>query len=70
MEALQVHSILDAGGISSVLIGDSRYPNFGYQVRVAKEHTARAKLLIEEALAAGPASADEAERSGESSRNG
>ena len=70
MEALQVQSILDAGGISSVLIGDSRYPNFGHRVRVAKEHTARAKQLIEEALAAGPVSAEEAERAGESSRNG
>jgi hypothetical protein len=70
MEALQVQSILDAGGISSVLIGDSRYPNFGHQVRVAKEHKARAKQLIEEALAAGPVGAEEAERAGESSRNG
>jgi len=70
MEALQVQSILDAGGIFSVLIGDSRYPNFGHQVRVAKEHTVRANELIEEALAAGPGSAEEAERAGESSRNG
>jgi hypothetical protein len=69
MEALQVQSILDAGGISSVIIGDSRYPNLGYQVRVAKEHRARAKQLIEEALAAGPVSAEEAERAGEPPRN-
>ena len=70
MEALQVQSILDAGGIASVVIGDSRYPNFGYQVRVAKEHRAKAMQLIEGALAAGPASAEEAERAGESLPNG
>jgi hypothetical protein len=69
MEALQIQAILDAGGISSVLIGDSRYPNFGQQVRVAKGHRAQARQLIEEALAAGPASAEEAERAGESSPN-
>jgi len=69
MEALQVRSILEAGGLSAVVIGDSRYPNFGQQVRVAKEQRARAKQLIEEALAAGPASAEEAERAGESPRD-
>jgi hypothetical protein len=70
MEALQIQSILDAGGISSVLIGDSRYPNFGQQVRVAREHEARARQLIEEALAAGPASAEEAQQTDDSSRGG
>ena len=70
MEALQVQSVLDAGGISSVIIGDSRYPNLGYQVRVAKEHKARARQLIEEALAAGPVSAEEAEQAGGSPRRG
>jgi hypothetical protein len=65
LEALQIKSILDAGGISAVVIGDSRYPNLGYQVRVAKEQEPRARQLIQEALAAGPASAEEAERSQE-----
>jgi hypothetical protein len=61
MEAMQIRSILDAGGISSVVIGDSRYPIFGQQVRVAREHEARARQLIEEAQAAGPAGAESAE---------
>jgi hypothetical protein len=61
MEAMQIQSILEAGGISAVVIGDSRYPIFGQQVRVAREHEARARQLIEEAQAAGPAGAEAAE---------
>jgi hypothetical protein len=61
MEAMQIQSILEAGGIAAVLIGDSRYPIFGQQVRVAREHEARARQLIEEAQAAGPAGAEAAE---------
>jgi hypothetical protein len=61
MEAMQIQSILEAGGISSVVIGDSRYPIFGQQVRVAREHEVRARQLIEEAQAAGPAGAEAAE---------
>lgn len=61
MEAMQIHSILEAGGISSVVIGDSRYPIFGQQVRVAREIEARARQLIKEAQAAGPAGAQTAE---------
>jgi hypothetical protein len=61
MEAMQIQSILEAGGISAVVIGDSRYPIFGQQVRVAREHEVRARQLIEEAQAAGPAGAEAAE---------
>jgi Putative prokaryotic signal transducing protein len=61
MEAMQIQSILEAGGISAVVIGDSRYPIFGQQVRVAREQEARARQLIEEAQAAGPAGAEAAE---------
>jgi hypothetical protein len=65
MDAMSIQSVLEAGGISAVLIGDARYPIFPQQVRVAREHEARAKELIEEALAAGPAGAEEAEALGE-----
>jgi hypothetical protein len=61
MEAMQIQSILEAEGISSEVIGDSRFPNFGQQVRVAREHEARARQLIEEAQAAGPTGAEAAE---------
>jgi hypothetical protein len=65
MEALSVQSVLEAGGISAFVVGDSRYPIFPQQVRVAREDETKAKQLIEEALAAGPAGAEEAEASTE-----
>jgi Putative prokaryotic signal transducing protein len=67
MEAMSIHGVLEAGGISAMIVGDSRYPNFPQEVRVAKEHEARAKALIAEALAAGPSAAEEAEKLGEQS---
>lgn len=66
MEAMSIHAVLEAGGISAMIVGDSRYPNFPQEVRVAKELEARARQLIADALAAGPAGAEEAEESGES----
>jgi hypothetical protein len=65
MEALSIQSILDAGGLNAVFVGDTRYPIFPVSVRVARDDEARARQLIEEALAAGPAGADEAEAEGE-----
>ena len=60
-EAEMVQAVLEDGGISAVLIGDARYPNFPREVRVAREHEAKAKELIAEAQAAGPGGAEEAE---------
>jgi hypothetical protein len=65
MEAMSIQSILDAGGISAFIVGDSRYPIFPQEVRVAREDEALARQMIEDALAAGPAGAEEAEASGE-----
>jgi len=65
MDAMSIRSVLEAGGISAVLIGDARYPIFPMQVRVAREHEAQARQMIEDALAAGPAGAEEAEELGE-----
>jgi hypothetical protein len=65
MEAMSIQSVLEAGGIAAFIVGDSRYPIFPQQVRVAREDEARAKQLIEEALAAGPSAAEEAEAEGE-----
>jgi hypothetical protein len=65
MEALSIQSLLDAGGISAVFVGDTRYPIFPVQVRVTRTDEAKARQLIEEALASGPAGADEAEAEGE-----
>jgi hypothetical protein len=65
MEALSIQSILDAGGISAVFAGDTRYPIFPVNVRVTRTDEAKARELIAEALASGPAGADEAEAEGE-----
>lgn len=61
MEAIGVQNVLEAGGIASVLVGDSVLPNLPFEVRVAKEQAETARALVEEAIQAGPAAAEEAE---------
>jgi hypothetical protein len=65
MEAASVQALLEASGISAALVDDARFPNLGQEVRVAKDQVDTAKQLIADALAAGPAGAEEAEESGE-----
>ena len=67
MEALQVQALLESNGIEAVLIGDTRFPNLPEAIRVPKEDADRARQLISDALAAGPAGALEAETAGETS---
>lgn len=66
IEAMSIQSVLEDSGISAVIVGDARFPSIGQEVRVAREHEERARQLINEALAAGPAAAEEAEKSTES----
>jgi Putative prokaryotic signal transducing protein len=66
MEATGIKNVLDANGITAVLVGDSVLPMLTFQVRVARDQTARARLLIADAEAKGPAAAEEAERASES----
>jgi hypothetical protein len=61
-----VRSILEDAGIATVTVGDAVLPNLSFEIRVAKEHADRARRVIAEAQAAGPAAAEEAERAGES----
>lgn|SRR5690348_13092750 len=65
MEALQVKSLLESNGISALLVGDSRYPNLPFQIRVAREHETAARRVIADAQAVGSTGAEEAEASGE-----
>lgn len=65
LEALEIKALLESEGIDSILIGDSRFPNFPEEVRVAKEDAERAQALIAEAQANGPQAADEAEAASE-----
>ena len=65
MEAMAVQSILDANGINAVLVGSSTLPSFTFQVRVAADDLEKARTVIAEAQAAGPAAAIEGERQSE-----
>jgi hypothetical protein len=65
MEGASIQALLEASGIAATVVDDARFPNLGQEVRVAKEHVNAAKQLIADALAAGPAGAEEAEASGE-----
>lgn len=60
-ESMSVKAMLDSNGIYCMVISDPRWPNLPAEVRVPRDREAEAKRLIESALAAGPAGADEAE---------
>lgn len=62
MEAMEVSSLLTAAGIDTVTIGSSTLPNLPFEVRVPRDDAERARLVIAEARAAGPAAAEQAER--------
>jgi hypothetical protein len=70
MEALAIKGILDANGISNILIGNSTLPNLSFFVRVPKSDFERAEAIIAEAQAAGPAAAIEAQRDSEETTPG
>jgi hypothetical protein len=65
MEVMTVQQLLESNGIDTVLVGDSPLPNLAEEIRVAEEDADRAKQLIADALAAGPAGAAEAEAESE-----
>jgi len=65
MEAMAVKGVLDAAGIDVVMVGSSSLPNLTFSVQVPVEMQEEALRRIEEAKAAGPAAAEEAERAGE-----
>ncbi len=66
MEAMGIKNLLDSNGIAAVLVGDSVLPNFPFEVRVAHDQVERARMLIADAEAVGPAAAAEAELESES----
>jgi hypothetical protein len=65
MEATSIHSVLEANGIPSILIGASSLPSLEFQVQVSEERLADAVQAIAEARAAGSTAAVEAELAGE-----
>jgi hypothetical protein len=67
MEAQFVRGILEAGGITAVVVGNTSLPQFPFDVRVPKAQAEEALRLIAESEAAGPRGAEEAEQATESS---
>jgi hypothetical protein len=65
MEVMTVRQLLESNGIKTVLVGDNPLPVLAEEIRVAEEDAERAKQLIADALAAGPAGAAEAEAESE-----
>jgi hypothetical protein len=65
MEAGVLSSLLESNGIPSLVIG-SPVPALGYQVQVPRDKADEARRILEEAQAAGPEAASEAEAAGES----
>jgi len=64
-EAMNVKGLLQASSVPAEIVGDTRYPNLPQQVRVPRAQVTEARRLIAEALAAGPAAAEEAEAESE-----
>ena len=63
MEANSIKSVLESNGVMAMITGDSVLPNLAFDVMVARDQADRAKELILEAQAAGPAAAEEASES-------
>jgi len=64
-EPLAVKNLLEANGVDAIVVNDSPLASLSHEVRVAREQVTEAKRLIAEAIAAGPAAAEEAERQSE-----
>jgi hypothetical protein len=60
-----IQGVLESNGIPSMLVRNSTYPSLGFEVKVPRARMEEAKRLIEEAKAAGPEAAAEAERASE-----
>ena len=64
MEASNIHGMLEAAGMESVVIGDPVLP-LQFDVRVPRMRVEEANRLLEEAREAGPSAASEAEAASE-----
>jgi hypothetical protein len=65
MEANNIHGMLEALGIPSVVVGASTIPSLEFQVQVPGTLFDEARRQLEEARAAGPEAAAEAEAASE-----
>lgn len=65
MEANNIHFILEANGVPSLVVGSSVIPSLEFQVQVPRAHLEEARKVIDDARKAGPEAAAEAEASTE-----
>ncbi|SPE37500.1 conserved hypothetical protein [Candidatus Sulfopaludibacter sp. SbA3] len=61
LETNNIHAILQASGIPSMVVGPSVIPSLEFQVQVPRANLEEAEKVIAEAQAAGPEAAAEAE---------
>ncbi len=69
IEADIIRGILDSNGIPTLMSRAIGYPSLGFKVQVHRRNVREATRLIEEAQAAGPAAALDAEQAWEKDRN-
>ena len=65
MEADMIRGVLESNGIPVMVVGATLYPNLPFEVRVPRGKLKEAEELIEQAEAAGPEAATEAEAESE-----
>jgi hypothetical protein len=65
MEADMIRGVLESSDIPVMVVGASQYPVLGFEVRVPRGKVKQAEELIEQAEAAGPDAATEAEAESE-----
>jgi hypothetical protein len=68
IEADIIRGVLDSHGIPTLLSRAMGYPSLGFEVHVPRTNYQEAKQLLEEARAAGPGAALEAEQAWEQGR--
>src|ERR1035441_7473304 len=61
VEADMIRGVLESNGIPVMVVGASQYPVLGFEVKVPRGKVKEAEELIDQAEAAGPGGAPEAE---------
>ena len=65
MEATAIQTMLQSNGINALVVGSTMIPSLEFQVQVPRADAEEAARLIDEARAAGPEAAAEAEAASE-----
>ncbi|SRR5258708_630308 len=58
VESMEIKNLLEANGIAALAVGNSVLPTMPFEVKVARDQVERAREVINEAQAAGPAAAE------------